>query len=252
MGEAVVVLLPDMRREQVVQRRDLPPPGQFGRDLQPFRMLAEHRVDNADERLVAVEQAVPPGQEIAFQPSLALVLAQHGVQHATIGAEELVVRHLARIPLPLGDLENGAEHIRECLVRAENAEIARLLIAGGDVAQELPQHHGVLRGDGTGRRHVDGVSVKVGHPEVEQQRTTVGVRIGPHAPIACWRQLCEFGDQPSVLVKQLLGLVAPHPAFEVGHVLGVCCIHQDRDLMGAERPLDLQPIEHLGSGPALR
>jgi len=29
MREAVVILLPDMRGEQIIQRRDIPPPGQF-------------------------------------------------------------------------------------------------------------------------------------------------------------------------------------------------------------------------------
>src|SRR5271166_4525487 len=40
MGEAIMVLLPDVRSEEVIQRRDLAPPRQFERDLQPFRMLA--------------------------------------------------------------------------------------------------------------------------------------------------------------------------------------------------------------------
>jgi hypothetical protein len=42
MGEAIMVLLPDVRSEEVIQRGDLAPPRQFERDLQPFRMLAEH------------------------------------------------------------------------------------------------------------------------------------------------------------------------------------------------------------------
>ena len=77
MREAVVVLLPDMRGEQIVQRGDLAPPRQFRGDLQPFGMLAEHRVDDANEGLVAVEEAMPSGQQIALQPTFALVLAEH-------------------------------------------------------------------------------------------------------------------------------------------------------------------------------
>ena len=75
MREPVVILLPDVRGEQIIQRRDFSPPGQFRRDLQPFGVLAEHRVHDADERLVAVEQSVPPGQQITFQPAFALVFA---------------------------------------------------------------------------------------------------------------------------------------------------------------------------------
>jgi hypothetical protein len=62
MGEAVVILLPHVRGEQIVQRRNLPPPGQFQTDLEPFRVLAEHRIDDANEGLVAVEQPVASGQ----------------------------------------------------------------------------------------------------------------------------------------------------------------------------------------------
>ena len=75
--EAVVILPPDMRGQQVVQRRDLPPPGQVRRDLQPLGVLVEHRIDDVDERLVAVEEPVPPGEQIALEPALALVLAEH-------------------------------------------------------------------------------------------------------------------------------------------------------------------------------
>ena len=60
-----------------------------------------------DERLVAVEQAVPPGEQVALEPALALVLAEH-LQHAAgagqvlvdVGAEELGV------PLLVGDVWN--------------------------------------------------------------------------------------------------------------------------------------------------
>ncbi len=154
MGEAVVVLLPDVRGEQIVQRRDLPAPGQLRRDLQPFGVLAEHRIDDADERLVAVEQPVPAGEQIALQPAFALVLAQHRVQHAAGGREELVVLCFAGVPLPVGDFKDRAQEIRERLVGTEDAEIALLLIQLGHVAQELAQHERVLAVDRAGRRHI--------------------------------------------------------------------------------------------------
>ena len=75
--EAVVILLPDMGGEQIIQRGDRPPPGQFPCDLQPLGVLAEHRVDDANERLIAVEQPVPARQQISFEPALTLVLAEH-------------------------------------------------------------------------------------------------------------------------------------------------------------------------------
>ena len=137
MGEAIVVLLPDVRREQVVQRRDLAPPRQFERDLQPFRMLAEHRIDDADEGLIAVEQAVSPRQQIALEPSLALMLAEHGVQDATLRREKLIVVDFAGVPLAIGDLKDVAEKIRKRLVRTEDAEIALVLVEARHVAKEF-------------------------------------------------------------------------------------------------------------------
>ena len=89
--EAVVILLPDMGGEQIVQRSDLPAPGQFQCYLQPLGVLAEHRVDDANEGLIAVEQPMPSGEQISFQPTLALVFAEHRVQHASGGREEFII-----------------------------------------------------------------------------------------------------------------------------------------------------------------
>ena len=96
--EAVVILLPDVGGEQIVQRGDLPPPGQFRCDLQPLGVLAEHRVDDANEGLVAVKQPVPPGQQISFQPTLALVLAEHRIEHASGRREEFIILDLSGRP----------------------------------------------------------------------------------------------------------------------------------------------------------
>jgi len=55
-------------------------------------VLVEHRIDDVDERLIAVEQSVPTGEQIAFEPPLALVLAEHRVQYASGMCEKFVVR----------------------------------------------------------------------------------------------------------------------------------------------------------------
>ena len=56
MREAVVILPPHVAGEQVVERRDRAAPRQPARDLQPLRVLVEHRVDDVRERLVGVEE----------------------------------------------------------------------------------------------------------------------------------------------------------------------------------------------------
>ena len=77
MAEAVVILPPHQRTEQIIQRRNRPPPRNVPRHLQPFRVLVEHRIHDVNERLVAGKEAVPAGEQIAFQPAFALMLAQH-------------------------------------------------------------------------------------------------------------------------------------------------------------------------------
>ena len=90
VAEAVVVLAPDMRGQQIVERGDRPAPGNLRGTLQPFRVLVEHRIDDVDERLVAGEEAVPPGQQIAFEPALAGVLAED-LHHPAVRREMIVV-----------------------------------------------------------------------------------------------------------------------------------------------------------------
>ena len=135
--EAVVVLPPDVRREQVVERRDRPPPRDVARHLQPLRVLVEHRVDDVDERLVAVEEAVPARQEIALEPALAEMLGQH-LHHAPVRGEVLVGRQRLGVPRAVRDLEDVVEPVRRRLVRAEEAEV--LAVPRDHVAQEAAEH----------------------------------------------------------------------------------------------------------------
>ena len=152
-------------------------------------MLVEHRVDDVDERLVAVEQPVATGEEVALEPALALVLAEHRVEDASRRREELVVRLRARVPLTVGHFEDGAQEIREGLVGTEDPEVPLLRVQGDDVAEEPAQHEGVLGVDRARRRHRHGMLAEVRHAQLAQQDAAVGVGIGAHAPVALGRQL---------------------------------------------------------------
>ena len=252
VGEAVVILLPDMRGEDVVQRRDLPAPGQLRANLQPLGVLAEHRVDDANEGLVAVEQPVATGQQVSLQPALALVLAEHRVENLAGRREELVVLSRREVPLAVGDFEDRLQEIRDRLVGAEEAEIALLLIQPGHVAQEAAEHERVLTLNGAGGRHLHRVVVEVRHPQVSQQDAAVGVRVGAHPPVALRRQLGQLRNEPAILVEELLWPVALHPAFELLDVIGMIGVHQERHLVRSERAFNLQAVYHLRPGPALR
>ena len=102
-----------------------------------------------DKGLVAVEEAVPAGEQVAFEPALALMLAEH-LHDLAIQGEEFVVGLRACVPLPVGDLENGVQAVGKRFVGAEDSKIALLPIELGHIAQEHAEFVGV------GRRHGPG------------------------------------------------------------------------------------------------
>ena len=122
MAEAVVFLMPDMARQQIIQRRDGPPPRNILARIQPFRMLVEHQIDDVNERLVAGEQAVPAGEEVAFQPALAGVLGED-FHNPAVAAEMDVFGKDRLHPRAFGDLEDVLQPVRGGLVRADDAEV---------------------------------------------------------------------------------------------------------------------------------
>ena len=129
-------------------------------DLEPFGVLVEHRVDDVDEGLVAVEQAVPAGEQVALQPSLALVLGQHlhhpagpGQVIVDLGGEELGV------PLFVGHVEDGLQSVGGGLVGAEDTEVVR--VEPNHLGQPLTEDPGGLGDARTGGRYVDAVVPEV-------------------------------------------------------------------------------------------
>ena len=251
MGEAIVVLLPDVRGEQVVQRCDLAAPGQFERDFQPFRMLAEHGINDANKGLITVEQAVSPRQKITLEPPFALMFAEHGVQDAALRREKFIVVHFAGVPLTIGDFEDIAKQVRKRLVRTEDAEVALVLVEAGYVAQEFAEHQGVLCAHRAWRRDRDRVVAKVRHLQIAQKNPTVGVRVGAHATGAFRRELGEFGFQRSVRIEEFFRPVALHPAFQQLDMVGMRGVDEQGNLMRPKRAFDLQAVDDLRPGPAL-
>ena len=124
--EPVVILAPDVRGEQVVERGDGLAPGDPACDLQPLGVLVEHRVDDVDERLVAREQPVPPGQQIALEPALAGVLGED-LQHASVRRQPLVElgARSPSTPAPV-TLQHRSEPVRDGLVGPDQPEVARV------------------------------------------------------------------------------------------------------------------------------
>ena len=194
---------------------------------------------------------MPACQKISFEPPLALVLAEHRIQHPPRRREKFVISHFPGIPLTVGDFKNCAQKIRERFIGTEDSEIVLIIIQFGYIAKEIAEHERILAGNRAGRRNMHGVDVEVRHAQIAKQNAAIGVRIGAHAPVAFWRQLLQFGDKSPVPIEQFLGLVALHPAFKLFDVIGMIGIDQEWYLVRPESALDLQPIYEFRSRPAL-
>jgi len=249
VGEAVVVLAPHVRGEQVVERGDRRPPLQRPGGLEPLGVLVDHRVDDVDERLVAAEQPVPPGEQVALQPALAGVLGQH-LDHPALGREVLVdLLDPTREDL-VGDLVDRVQPVGRGLVGPEDAEVVG--VVAHHVDEVVPQHPRGLVDRAARRRYVDRVVPEVAEHERPAQQSAVGVRVRAHPPMTRRRQRAQPLDQPPLLVEELLGPVGPHPRLELPAMPVVVPGGGQRDLMGAPGALDLHPVDAVRAGPPLR
>ena len=201
-----------------------------------------------DERLVAVEQPVPPGQQVALQPPLAHVLAQH-LHHPAVGRQVIVTRHDLALEGPVGHLEDIAQPVGGGLVRTEQPEVRRVVL--DHVAQPVAEHPSRFRHARAGVFHRHGVVGEFGQPQVPQQQAAVGVRVGAHPPLTARGQRGEVRHQGPGGVEELLGPVRAQPLLQLRQVLGVAAHLGDRDLMRPPGPLHRQPVHHLGPGPPL-
>ena len=188
--------------------------GRVRRDLQPLGVLVEHRIDDVDERLVAVEESVPPGEQVALEPALALVLAEHQSITRPAGARNSSFACGRGVPLAVGRFKERFQAVGERLVRAEDAEVPLRIVQLRHIAQETPEHMRVADAGRSRRRHIDRVGAKVRHPQIAQQHAAVGVGIRAHASFALGRQFGQFRFQPALLIEELLRPVAPQPVLQ--------------------------------------
>jgi hypothetical protein len=214
-------------------------------------VLVEHRIDDMDESLVAVEDSMPSGEQIALEPALALVLAEH-FHHTTGGREKLVVRHGPGIPLALGRFEEGLQAVGECLVGAKDPKIPLLIIQLRHIAQETPEHMRVADAAHPWRGHIDSVLAEIRQPQIAEHNAAVGVGIRAHAPFTPGGKFGQFRFQASALIEEFLRPVAHQPVFQQLEVfLRRWRRYSDWNLMRPERALDLQAIDDLRPRPPL-
>ncbi len=118
------------------------------------------------------------GQEIALEPALAQMLAEH-FHDASVGRYMIVARQYLRRRDAVGHLEQRVEPVGTGLIRPHDPE--DMLVCAHDVAQQRTEHVRRFSADGTGRRDRDRIRADVGHDEIVQQQSAVGVRIRAHS-----------------------------------------------------------------------
>ena len=140
-------------------------------------MLVDHGVDDVDERLVAAEQTVPAGEQVALEPALAGVLGED-LDDPAAGSEMLVdVPDLPGEDL-VGDLVDAVEAVGGGLVRSEDPEVVR--VVPHHVGQVVAQHPGGLVDRDARSCHLDRVLAVVPQHQRPAEQATVGVRVGAH------------------------------------------------------------------------
>ena len=207
MREAVVILLPDVGGEDVVERRDLLTPGELVADLEPLCVLREHGVNYADERLIAVEEAVAAGEQVALEHTLAHVLGEHGVHDSAVGGEMIVGVVGFAVPDTVGFLKYRVQSVGVRLVGAEGAEVALLVVELVDIAHEVAEYGHILRPDAAGEGNIHAVLAEVGHAQILQQQTAVRMGIRAHAAGALGREVEQLLHGSAVIVEQLFGMI---------------------------------------------
>ena len=249
--KAIMVLPPDVRGQQVVERGDWRTPPHLPCRLQPLGVLVEHRIDNVDERLVTGEETVAPGEQIAFEPPLAQVLTEH-LHDPALRSQTLIDGPHLGGPRLVGHLQDSPQPVRLRLVRAEDAKVPDCGIGGHHIAQKRPEHPCRLGIAPPRAGHRHGVGSEVGQDQILTQHPAVGVRVGAHATRTPRGEIENGLHGPARCVEQLLGAIAFHPGFQQLDVIGLGRHLREGHLMGAPGIFYRLTVDHLRPRPSLR
>ena len=168
-----------MRGQQIIQRGDRPSPRNVARDLEPLGVLIEHRIHDVNKRLIAGKEPVPSREQIAFQPALAQMLAQH-FHDPPVG------RHMVVVGKNLRHRCSGRSHrTRRPAVRSvSSGPKTRKLSDSGSAfitSRKSRPARASLRLRAARVWHLHRVLAKIRHVQIAQQQSAVGMWIGAHA-----------------------------------------------------------------------
>ena len=202
-----------------------------------------------DERLVAVEQAMPAGEQVTLQPPLAQVLRQH-LHDPAIGRQVVVAGLSRRSQVRSVASKTACSRLEAVssgpMTRKESGLSVRMS------RTRVAENAGRLARRTAGLVDRHGVGAEV--PDLRSRSTSPPfvTRVGAHPPVAPRRQPAQILDQSAVVVEELLGAVGLQPLLQELAVAVIGPRPGQRDLVGAERALNLLTVDLLGAGPALR
>ena len=173
------------------------------------------------------------------------------LEDPTVVGDVVVVGYRRADKAAILDLEDGAEPVGVDLVRAEEPEVSPPGVPGEGVAQKLAQLAGRLVTLCGGLLDGQRVAAEVGQVEVFEDPAAVGVRARAHAMVASRGEGGKLGDQATLLVEQLVGMVGMHPLLQHRELLRVGPDVRQRHLVGAEGALDGQAVHLVGPCPPL-
>ena len=133
------------------------------------------------ERFVGGKEAVPAGEQVAFQPSFQRMLAEH-LHHAAIEGHLRAVgvfREICAQPDLLGGFVDLFQFVRGRFIRTEEAEVAR--ITAENVAQEFGQRRRIRPFGGGRLLHWHGVIAERRQTKRLPDEPAIRDGIGAHA-----------------------------------------------------------------------
>ena len=220
--------------------------------FQPLGVLHRHRGRDHRERLIGGEQAMAPGQQVAFQPALAVVLAEH-LHHPAVGRHVVVDVEGRADEAAVLDLEDVAQAVRVGLVRAEQAEVGLARRSARRCRASAGPAGGSIRRArwpaAAPRAHTRGSRACAGFAS---SLPPLACGLAPMRRRPRGASVGQLRDQLPVLVEQFrpAGSCAsrlPAAASCSGSLAHVV----QRHLVRAERALDRHAVDLLRSGPAL-
>ena len=147
-----------------------------------------------NEGFIRREEAVPSGEQIAFEHAFHRVLAEH-FDDPPVGRQLAAIRVFRKVfgdPEFLADFVDVVQLVRRVFVRAKDAEAIHVQLH--HIAQESSQRPRVLGFDLTGLVDLQAVLPEVGSRRGFFEESAVGVRVRAHPASPGRRQLSEFRE----------------------------------------------------------